>query len=226
MKAFNVIKTGGTTQSAVFEYQDTSVTETALATIPKVEFAGNKLSVQRVPAHTASILLQPTTIPAPPKLPPPPRPVEVRDQLADLPPTTVLRLLNMVMMEDLKDDELYMELQEDVSEECNSHGSIKLIVIPRGGESDNIGVGQIFVQFTSPEGAIKARAAVSGRSFNGQTVKATFYPEDLFKNKILSLPDGYNLLGRDGNDQHGDDGNFDNNKNSEGNAIAITDDDI
>lgn len=38
----------------------------------------------------------------------------------------------MTTPEDLADDELYMELQEDVSEECNNYGAVKRVFIPRG----------------------------------------------------------------------------------------------
>ena len=33
---------------------------------------------------------------------------------------------------DLTDNDLYEELLEDVADECNTHGTVKSIVIPRG----------------------------------------------------------------------------------------------
>jgi hypothetical protein len=91
----------------------------------------------------------------------------------------------MTTAEDLADDELYLELQEDVAEECNNYGTVKSIVIPRvpiDGSSE--AVGMVFVHFTAMEGAIKAKAAVAGRSFNGKIVKAVFFPEALFTSKV------------------------------------------
>lgn len=67
---------------------------------------------------------------------------------------------------------------------------MRSIVIPRpvGGETlserERRGVGLIFVSFTSPEGATRARNAVNGRTFNGQKVVAVFYPEKLFEDKV------------------------------------------
>lgn len=47
-----------------------------------------------------------------------------------------------------------------------------------------LGVGKIFVLFVNKEGAQKARAAVHGRSFNGNKVEAVFYPEELLHSKV------------------------------------------
>lgn len=63
------------------------------------------------------------------------------------------------------------------------------LVIPRGQSfggdpKDEAAVGYIFVHFADIEGASKGRAAVAGRSFNGQTVKAIFFPEELFFNQV------------------------------------------
>jgi hypothetical protein len=37
----------------------------------------------------------------------------------------------------------------------------------------------------SVEGAQKARAAVHGRSFNGNKVEAVFFPEELMQQKVM-----------------------------------------
>ena len=78
---------------------------------------------------------------------------------------------------------------EDVSEECNEHGTVRSIIIPRPSlarDDLSSGVGFIFVQFTSEEGCARALTAVHGRSFNGQLVQATFYSEKLFDEKTFS----------------------------------------
>ena len=124
--------------------------------------------------------------------------------------STVLRLVNMTTKEDLTDDKLYevrqlhftffytcdfylshmsQELMEDVSEECNEHGTVRSIVIPRPSfarDDLSSGVGSIFVQFTSEEGCARALNVVHGRSFNGQKVQATFYSASLFEEKSFS----------------------------------------
>ena len=97
---------------------------------------------------------------------------------------------------------MYLELQEDVAEECNNYGSVRSIVIPRGNHaasssgshsSNDESVGMVFVHFTHADGADKARHAVAGRSFNGNTVRASFYPESLFLSKIYVVPPGYDV---------------------------------
>jgi hypothetical protein len=46
------------------------------------------------------------------------------------------------------------------------------------------GVGKIFVLFMDKDGCANARSAVNGRTFNGQTVEAVFYPESLLLQKV------------------------------------------
>jgi RNA recognition motif-containing protein len=194
-----------------------------------------KLSVQRVPAQMAAMLL----------VPPSPSSTtgaattsaasnahsnghtSAVDPLLASPPTSVLRLANMTTDEDLEDDEAFDEMQEDVGDECNNYGTVRSIVIPRpmpgeaAVERETRGVGLIFVSFTSPEGASRARNAVNGRTFNGRKVVAVFYPEKLFENKvrienninfyficvfqIFKLPDNFLLHGDDENVVNDDD---------------------
>jgi hypothetical protein len=137
LKAFNSIKTSsGTTQAAVFEYEDPNAAEGAIGGLDKLEIADHRLSVTRVPAHAAGLLLQPKEV------------ARFVPQVAvELPPTPVIRLSNMTTPEDLSDDELYMELQEDVSEECNNYGAVKRVFIPRGtgGGDDGEEVGMLII---------------------------------------------------------------------------------
>ena len=53
-------------------------------------------------------------------------------------------------------------------------------------------VGQIFVSFDTCESSERAKKAVAGRSFNGKTVLACFYPEDLYNKKMYVLPSNGN----------------------------------
>jgi splicing factor U2AF 65 kDa subunit len=208
IKAFNSIKTP-TSLSAVFEYVEAAAADGVIAGLDQLEIADNKLTVQRVPAHAAALLLQPTQsqqpqqppLPQSPPLKPAP-PTTARDPLLDLAPTKVIRLANMTTPDDLADDELYLELKEDVTDECGKYGNVLSVEIPRGTYAPGAGasagdiendesVGMVFVYFSDSDGATKAKAAVSGRSFNGNIVKVTFYPEDLFLQKTLVLPAGY-----------------------------------
>ena len=200
LKAFNSIKTSnGTTSAAVFEYEDSAAADSAVQGLDKLEIADHKLSVQRVPPHAAGLLLQPSVVPviAPPSKKPPP-PVEVKDRLSVLQPTCVIRLSNMTTPAELSNDEEYMELQEDVAEECNVYGVVRSVIIPRGnmGDTDNGDmaeegeeVGMVYVHFTLSDGASKAKNAIAGRMFNGNIVRATFYPEDLFVKQVRLVSD-------------------------------------
>jgi splicing factor U2AF subunit len=206
IKAFNTIRTPGSqAQSAVVEYVESAVTDIAIGSLGKIDIAGFKLTVQRVPASTASLLLQPTAVKAsPPPSMSAPAPsfyaaaaaapstassANAQDPLASMSPTTILRLSNMTTPEDLADDEMYGELKEDVIDECNNFGKVLSTIIPRGvanggDPADEQAVGYIFVEFSSNEGATKARNAVNGRTFNGKIVAAHFYPEGLFHGKV------------------------------------------
>ena len=42
-----------------------------------------------------------------------------------------------VSAEDLRDDELFEDLQEDIAEECNSYGTVRSIVIPRPAQGES-----------------------------------------------------------------------------------------
>lgn len=47
------------------------------------------------------------------------------------PPTEVLCLLNMVTPEELRDEEEYEDILEDIKEECNKYGVVRSVEIPR-----------------------------------------------------------------------------------------------
>lgn len=47
------------------------------------------------------------------------------------PPTEVLCLLNMVTADELRDEEEYEDILEDIKEECNKYGVVRSVEIPR-----------------------------------------------------------------------------------------------
>lgn len=47
------------------------------------------------------------------------------------PPTEVLCLLNMVTPDELRDEEEYEDILEDIREECNKYGVVRSVEIPR-----------------------------------------------------------------------------------------------
>lgn len=102
-------------------------------------------------------------------------------------PTRVLVMLQMVVADILRDDTEYREIYEDIEQECRRYGEVRSVVIPRP-TPDNApvnGLGKVFVEFATPEQAIKARAEVEGRQFDGRTVLCDFWPDDKWARQEL-----------------------------------------
>lgn len=102
--------------------------------------------------------------------------------IATEPATKVLCLTQLVPVEDLLDDKEFEDIYQDIQDECSKYGELQNLVIPRPsptGESIP-GLGKAFVEYTSTDGSSKAKAALNGRKFAGNTVLAVYYPEDKF----------------------------------------------
>ncbi|KAL3681945.1 hypothetical protein R1sor_024901 [Riccia sorocarpa] len=97
-------------------------------------------------------------------------------------PTRVVCLSQVVSPEELKEDNEYEEILEDMREECGKYGTITNLVIPRPNPSGEEvpGIGMVFVEYTDTQGAGKAKATLHGRRFGGHTVNATYYSEEKF----------------------------------------------
>lgn len=111
-------------------------------------------------------------------------------------PSRVVLLENMVTLSDLSDDDAFSDLLIDIEEECEKHGKLAGVVIPRpiAAQDDQAdkqassqrgprvplgqGTGRIFVRYEQVESAVAAQAKLHGRSFEGHRVVASFYPED------------------------------------------------
>jgi splicing factor U2AF 65 kDa subunit len=112
----------------------------------------------------------------------------------------VLCLMNMITPEELMDaDEAdgelpptrymtliltfsYLEILEDVKEECAKYGALLDVKMPRptGGSRQNNGIGKIYIKYERPESAQKALAALAGRKFADRTVVVTVFGEEYF----------------------------------------------
>ena len=105
-------------------------------------------------------------------------------------PSTALLLENMVTKEELLDDETYADIVLDTKEECEKHGEVKALEIPRPSATGEevTGVGKVYILFQTKEACIAAREALNGRAFDGRTVFASFCDDSpgvlayLFKN--------------------------------------------
>lgn len=97
------------------------------------------------------------------------------------PPTTVVVLDNVVSEDELRDDNEFADIEEDMREELSKYGSVLKLVIPRPTEAERpAGLGRVYVQYASADEAGRARAALSGRKFGGKPVVAEHYDEHRF----------------------------------------------
>jgi splicing factor U2AF subunit len=106
----------------------------------------------------------------------------------------ILLMLNMVVPEDLVDDNDYGDLVEDIREECESHGPIEDLRIPRPVKRDKsaghqaaaeaqradeaAGVGRVYIKYADFESANKALNSLAGRSFAGRSIIATLLSDN------------------------------------------------
>jgi len=100
------------------------------------------------------------------------------------PPSRILVLKNMVQIEELEIDEEFVEIQEDVKEECEKFGKVLSIKIPRPvkGKTDIPGLGKIFLEYSTVDEAKNARKELHGRIFADNTVEVSYYDEALYTN--------------------------------------------
>ncbi|CAI2349604.1 unnamed protein product [Caenorhabditis sp. 36 PRJEB53466] len=98
--------------------------------------------------------------------------------------TEILCLMNMVTEEELRNDEDYEEILEDVREECSKYGIVRSLEIPRPYEGHAVpGVGKVFVEFATTSDCQRAQAALTGRKFANRTVVTSYYDVDKYHNR-------------------------------------------
>uniref|UniRef100_A0AAV2L278 Serine/threonine-protein kinase Kist n=1 Tax=Knipowitschia caucasica TaxID=637954 RepID=A0AAV2L278_KNICA len=96
-------------------------------------------------------------------------------------PSPVLRLLNLIEDKHLHNEEEYEDILEDMKEECQKYGSVVSLLIPK----ENPGKGQVFVEYSSSSDAKEAQKLLTGRTFDGRFVVATFYPLRAYRRGYL-----------------------------------------
>uniref|UniRef100_A0A0N4ZXE1 Splicing factor U2AF subunit n=1 Tax=Parastrongyloides trichosuri TaxID=131310 RepID=A0A0N4ZXE1_PARTI len=180
LKSFNLVKDGKTGISkgyAFCEYADAALTDQAIAGLNGMELEDKKIIVQLACTGAKSITsdMTPTT----------PLPGLDLSQGAG-PATEILCLLNMVTEEDLKNDEEYEDICEDIREECSKYGEVRSIEIPRPIEGLNVsGVGKVFIEFSSKAECQKAVAAITGRKFDNRIVCTTYFDPEKYYQRIF-----------------------------------------
>ncbi|VIO90667.1 U2 auxiliary factor 65 kDa subunit, putative [Brugia malayi] len=176
LKAFNLVteqSTGVSKGYAFAEYLDPSLTDQAIAGLNGMQLGDKNLVVQLSCANARNNVAQ-NTFP------------QIQVAGIDLshgagPPTEVLCLMNMVTEDELKDDEEYEDILEDIREECAKYGIVKSLEIPRSVPGvDVTGVGKVFVEFNSKQECQKAQAALTGRKFANRTVVTSYYDPDMY----------------------------------------------
>ncbi|XP_015364853.1 PREDICTED: splicing factor U2AF 50 kDa subunit-like [Diuraphis noxia] len=176
LKAFNLVKDAATGLSkgyAFCEYADVVMTDQAIAGLNGMQLGEKKLIVQRasIGAKNPGLGLAPVTIQVPG--------LTVVGSAG--PPTQVLCLLNMVTPDELKDEEEYEDILEDIREECNKYGVVRSLEIPRPIEGIDVpGCGKVFIEFNAIPECQKAQHALAGRKFNNRVVVTSFMEPDKY----------------------------------------------
>uniref|UniRef100_A0A061RZ22 RRM domain-containing protein n=1 Tax=Tetraselmis sp. GSL018 TaxID=582737 RepID=A0A061RZ22_9CHLO len=92
------------------------------------------------------------------------------------PPATCICVENMFTAAVLMDDNEYVDVMQDLQEECAKAGNVADVKVPKPADSSMVGqghYGKAFVQFSTPEQASAAKQMLDGRSFDGQTLRVT-----------------------------------------------------
>ncbi|XP_047314861.1 splicing factor U2af large subunit A-like isoform X2 [Impatiens glandulifera] len=182
LRGFDLVKdreTGNSKGYAFCVYHDLSVTDIACAALNGIKMGDKTLTVRRANQGTVqpkpeqeSVLLHAQQ--------------QIALQKLMLQPvgltTKVICLTQVVDPDELKEDQDYEDILEDMKMECEKYGSLVNIIIPRpnpNGEPTP-GLGKVFLEYTDIEGAAKARQSLHGRKFGGNQVVAVCYPEDKF----------------------------------------------
>ena len=201
LKSFNLIKDPVDPSMnkgyAFFEYADERAAEKAIKALNNFEIMDKKLKVQKASAGSkqANQITMHKNVPDEKRL--------------DLPkycsmPSPVVQFLNMVSVEDLFDQSFVAQVKNDLLEECQQFGQVVSLEIPKPlfhleQKDDSVKIaekyqalansesalvsrahGKVYVKFSELIAAKQARYGLSGRTYNGRTVVASFYPEHLF----------------------------------------------
>jgi len=179
LRAFNLVKdaNNGTSKGYAFaEYADYGVTDSAIAGLNGMTLGDKKLIVQRASVGAKNNPAAMLNVPVQLQIP------GMMCGVGAGPATSVLCLMNMVTVDELRDDEEYEDILEDVRDECSKLGKLISLEIPRPrpGVSEGEGIGKIFVEFASERDCQSASNALSGRKFASRVVLTSFYDPDLY----------------------------------------------
>ncbi|CAK8575250.1 unnamed protein product [Lathyrus sativus] len=182
LRGFDLVKdreTGNSKGYAFCVYQDLAVTDIACAALNGIKMGDKTLTVRRANQGTTQPKPEQESIL-----------MHAQQQIAlqklifqpALVATKVVCLTNAVSPDELKEDEDFEEIIEDMRQECSKFGTLVNVVIPRPQPDGDLsgGVGKVFLEYVDIEGATKARTGLNGRKFGGNEVIAVFYQENKF----------------------------------------------
>ncbi|KAL1437135.1 hypothetical protein MTO96_049124 [Rhipicephalus appendiculatus] len=158
---------------AFCEYVEVATTDQAIMGLNGMQLGDKKLIVQRasVGAKNSQMNQAPVQIQVP----------GLQLQGGAGPPTEVLCLMNLVCPEELKDEEEYEDILEDIHEECNKYGVVKSIEIPRPIDGVEVpGCGKAYVEFNSVIDCQKAQQSLTGRKFSNRVVVTSYFDPDKY----------------------------------------------
>ncbi|KAM0825222.1 hypothetical protein ACQ4PT_021257 [Festuca glaucescens] len=182
LRGFDIVKdkeTGNSKGYAFCLYQDVSVTDIACAALNGIKLGERTLTVRRANQGSSeprpeqeNVLLQ----------------AQQEAQMKRLVyevgalPTKVVCLTHVISPDDLRDDEEYSDIMEDMTLEARKYGNLVQAVIPRPHPSGDPvpGVGKVFLEYADVESSARAKAGMHGRRFDGKDTVAVFYPENKF----------------------------------------------
>lgn len=97
-------------------------------------------------------------------------------------PTKILCLTEVVSVDELKDDDEYQEILDDMRQESGKFGALINVIIPRPSLTGEVtpGVGKVFLEFADTNASERARTSLNGRKFGENVAVAEYYPEDKF----------------------------------------------
>lgn len=164
---------------AFFEYFYPEVTDKAVAGLNGIQIGDKTLNLRRAalrdqrgaPATAASLINPQLNVAA---ILNPGAAQALLTPTANKPATRIVILSNMVEPDELRDDQEYKEIFDDIKEECGSYGLLLKLVLPRPGEP---GVGRAFLEYNTVTEAQNAFQQVNGRVFGAKTVVADYLDE-------------------------------------------------
>ena len=169
---------------AFAEYLDGTITDQAIAGLNGMQLGDKKLIVQRASVGAKNVVGM-NMLPASVQIP------GMQGMSGPGLPTEVLCLLNMVTEEELRDEEEYEDILEDIREECSKYGEVRSLEIPRplpGVDVPGVGkvtrlsypcgnnllsnfIFQVFVEFCTDSECQKAQHALSGRRLVSEDIR-------------------------------------------------------